>query len=517
MNDPTHSSLASEESVGLLIDPSQSDSILDKSIYPTQRFSVATWASKLLSPVFYIRSTHWRVLIVRLAWFFVPSFLQGRSMREQIRPAKLGPTAYLDGMRGMAALFVFHCHYSYSTFAIANGWGFNGGHYEIVRLPFIKLFYAGPAAVCVFFVISGYALSYRPIKNIRSGNVKDFSTGLSSMVFRRAIRLFLPTTISTFMVVCLIRMGVFEWTRAFAMNPTYLRKVREVHPKMLSTAHEQWVQWAGAIFGGFKVFSWEHYGGFRIYDAHLWTIPVEFRCSLYLFLVILGTARLRTQYRFLTLAVVTYVTYYNSRWEFLLFLSGMALVEWDHIRGAHIPPPALPSEEREKESKPAHSTTKLVFWNLVAIIGLYFLSQPDSGGSKTPGWVYLTSLIPEWWAHEGFRYWQGFGAAVFVLGVGHSAWWQRVFNSSIAQYFGKISYALYLMHGPVLKVIGMHWMKWAWGVTGIEGEWYTAGFFLGACFCIPAVIWCADIFWRAVDIPSVKFARWFENKLIKTD
>ncbi|KAK7413520.1 hypothetical protein QQX98_007597 [Neonectria punicea] len=512
----TRQSLSFEEKMGLLDDrslSSLSDTDSDNGIIDLdQHFPVAKWASYLLAPAEYLRSMRWRVIFVRLAWFFVPSFLQGRSMREQIRPTKMAPTAYLDGMRGLAALFVYFCHYSYQSFIIAKGWGCNDSHYDILKLPFLRLWYQGPPAVCVFFVISGYALSYRPLKFIRSRNTTDFSTTMSSLVFRRFIRLFLPTAISTFMIVCLIRMGVYEWTRDFAMDRAYMKNIVEPHPKRMEDGYAQFRHWAGDMFYFVHVFGWKPHGGSTNYDVHLWTIPVEFRCSLYLFLVIVATARLRTIYRFFFLTTVTLVTYRNSRWELVMFFFGMALAEWDHIRGAHVSPPALPLEE--KQAAPAQQTLKTIFWNLVSILGMYLMCQPDDGGEDTPGWVYLSTLIPKWWDSEQYRYWQCTGAVVFVFAVGYSAFWQRVFNSAIVQYFGKLSYALYLMHGPAMHAIGYHWEKWAYSLTGVEGYWYNAGFALGACFCVPTVIWCADIFWRAVDIPTVKFAKWFESKVI---
>lgn len=195
-----------------------------------------------------------------------------------------------------------------------------------------------------------------------------------------------------------------------------------------------------------------------------------------------------------------------------MFLFGMGLAEWDHIRGAHVQPTALPMTEKKR--KVSCSVFGIIFWNLVCILGLYFMSFPDDGWGRTPGWVYLSTWIPEWWLAAKFRFWQGIGAVVFILGVSRSDVFKRFFNSAVVQYFGKISYALYLMHGPVMHVIGYHWEKLAWSITGVEGEWYTAGWVLGACFCVPSVIWCADIFWRAVDIPTVKFARWFEGKVV---
>ncbi len=45
----------------------------------------------------------------------VPSFLHQRSPNDQERSDKLAPTAFLDGMRGLAAFAVFICHLTYGT------------------------------------------------------------------------------------------------------------------------------------------------------------------------------------------------------------------------------------------------------------------------------------------------------------------------------------------------------------------------------------------------------------------
>ncbi|KAK8920843.1 hypothetical protein H634G_00167 [Metarhizium anisopliae BRIP 53293] len=460
----------------------------------------------------HLRSAPWRVLSIRVVVFLMPSFLQGRHAREQLCPPKLAPTAYLDGMRGLAALFVFFCHYSYQAFTIAKSWGTGTDNYHFLKLPFLRLWYQGPVAVCVFFVVSGYALSYRPIKLIRSGALSDFATTMSSLTFRRALRLYLPTAVSTFMIICLLRIGAYEWTRQFASNRMYMKNIVEPHPVRMESQYAQFRDWALHMYNFVHVFGWDEHGGSTSYDVHLWTIPLEFRCSLYLFLVIIGTARLRTSIRFLTVGGIIWFSYRHSRWELCLFLCGMLLAETDHIRGAHIPLPALP--QSEKQPRMSRGWAKSLFWTSVSVLGLYLMSQPDDGGEVAPGWVYLTSLIPAWWKVEKFRYWQSAGAVLFVLAVGHSRAWQRFFNSPVVQYFGKISYALYLMHGPAMHTVGYHWEKMAYGITGVEGYWYNIGFFLGAAFTIPTVIWWADVFWRAVDIPTVKFAKWFESKCI---
>ncbi|KAH7326043.1 acyltransferase family-domain-containing protein [Stachybotrys elegans] len=507
-------SLSYEEKVSLLEDRSPSDVESESGhIDLENRFGLPKWAAFMSVPV--VRSAPWRV-VNRLLVFMIPSFLQGRHAREQIRPAKLAPTAYLDGMRGLAALIVFFCHLFYQAFTIAESWGTGENNYHFLKLPFIRIFYQGPPAVCVFFVISGYALSYRPLKLIRSHSYSDLATTMSSLIFRRGIRLYLPTAISTFMIVCLVRSGAYELTRDFANDRTYMKNIVEPHPARMESAYDQWADWLWQMFEFIHVFSWNKFGGTTKYDVHLWTIPVEFRCSLYLFLAILGTARLRTRWRFLTIAGVMWITYRNCRWELVLFFCGMLIAELDHIRGAHIPPPALPIEEKLEPSSMVVTQSKVMpwVWTLTSLVGLYLMCQPDARGDVAPGWIYLTSLIPPWWNEEGYRYWQSIGAVIFVFAVGHCPGWQRFFNTAFVQYFGKISYAIYLMHGPAMHAVGYHWQKLAYSYTGVEGYWYNTGFVLGACLVIPTVVWWADVFWRAVDIPTVKFAKWVETKLI---
>lgn len=124
----TRQSLSLEEKVGLLDDRSlSSDNESDNGVADLEtHLPLTKWMAYLLSPIGFLRRLHWRASMVRFVWFFLPSFLQGRQMREQIRPAKMHPTAYLDGMRGLAALFVFFCHYTYQGFSIAFAWGFDG-------------------------------------------------------------------------------------------------------------------------------------------------------------------------------------------------------------------------------------------------------------------------------------------------------------------------------------------------------------------------------------------------------
>jgi hypothetical protein len=103
--------------------------------------------------------------------------------------------------------------------------------------------------------------------------------------------------------------------------------------------------------------------------------------------------------------------------------AGMVLAEVDGARGAHgsgggkaamaLPPLGLMSAPASRATSPLPSTgrrctAKRAMWTALSVVGLLLMSQPDEGGVETPGWVFLTSLIPRWWEDE-HRYWQSVG------------------------------------------------------------------------------------------------------------
>ncbi|KAK3327828.1 acyltransferase [Cercophora scortea] len=516
---PSQHSLTYEETMILLDEKSISDlesdagrADLDSRFTTTQKL-LQQCLSHLHASLSGLRAAPYRSLLLRTLFFLLPSFIQSRLTRTTWAPDRLGPTAYLDGMRGLAALFVFFCHYFYTCFVIAQGWGYGEDNYHLLKLPFLRLFYQGPPMVCVFFVISGYALSLKPLKLIRARRYESLATGMASLVFRRGLRLFLPTAISTLMIMFLLRVGMYEWTREFAYDDKFMRNVQEIHYERFETTAEQMRDWVRAMFNFVHVWDWDIFAGSTAIDVHLWTIPVEFRSSMMLFLVLLGTARLRTVARVVVVLGVMAFTYRSDRWEMLLFYSGMLLAERDIVRGAHkaVVGGELPVGGATGGGGSDGSRAVRAWWAAVSILALYLMSQPDQGGEETPGWVVLTGLVPEWWSDK-YRYWQSAGAVLFVLAVGRSPGWQRFFNTAVVQYFGRISYAIYLMHGPVMHTVGYAIERKVWSYTGIEGSAYNWGFVLASAFVVPVVVWVSDVFWRLVDAPVVRFSKWLETR-----
>lgn len=242
---------------------------------------------------------------------------------------------------------------------------------------------------------------------------------------------------------------------------------------------------------------------------------MEYRSSLVLYLTQLGLARLKPVVRIFFLVALIIWCHEKDRWEMILFYSGFLLAELDFRRQALVATKSvLPTINT---SLPATSQLQRL-WTLLYIFvflsGIYLGGQPQMHVEHAPGWATLYSLIPSYASHKQ-RYWVGWAAILLVWSTSNSALLQRLFTNGLVQYLGKISFSLYLMHGPITHTIGYASMDLFWCAIG-DDTYATkeVGFVLSAIITIASTIWAADIFMRAVDIPTVRFARWVENKCI---
>ncbi|KPA37946.1 acyltransferase [Fusarium langsethiae] len=203
----------------------------------------------------------WKFFIAKICSFLysflIPSFLAGPRSLEPTRAAGLSPTAHLDGLRGICSAIVVIYHHCYQCYNTSVSWGAEKQYYDLMRLPIIRLLYNGPPAVAIFFVISGYALSYRVLHLSRSRNTNDAFIALSSLVFRRVFRLFIPITVSTFFVFLLLRAHAFEATRELTEDKTLFRDHTETHAVRLPGAWEQWKDWSWHAFKEVHIFAWD--------------------------------------------------------------------------------------------------------------------------------------------------------------------------------------------------------------------------------------------------------------------
>jgi peptidoglycan/LPS O-acetylase OafA/YrhL len=446
-----------------------------------------TWkARRLRSPISHIKS------------LFTS---RGPSQRENLRP-----TAWLDGLRGFAALLVY-CHHHvlwvHSQEHFENGFGYQGKH-SIALLPGIRIFFTGGHfAVTTFFVISGYVLSLRPLQLLHAGDHLQLGDHLASALFRRWLRLYIPLITILFLVMTLSHMfGI--WVHGL--------------PELSTWREHVW-----KFYADFKIFSYVFNEGgnpFFSYSDHVWSIPVEFRGSMAVYTSLFALSRSSLKARlWCEAALVFYFMYIADGAHCAMFMMGMLLCDLDLLAKSGQLPRFLAQWEQAKG---------FIFHHLF-VFSLYLGGVPSETSdinqlAKNRGWYYLSFLKPQ--AVFNYKWFYLFWASTFLVSaVPRIFWLKKFFETRMCQYLGRISYALYLIHGPILWSIGSRlYLAVGWPRGDIQEhvpEWFNKlvlpktgpdglelAFLVPHLVLLPLTLLLADIGTRAFDGPSVKFASW---------
>ncbi|PSR77375.1 acyltransferase family-domain-containing protein [Coniella lustricola] len=471
--------------------------------------------------------------------FLLPSFFQKGTGRTK----RLHSSAWLDGLRGIAAFFVVLHHSSLLWFSwnIHGGWNVSSDQTAwILRLPIIRLIISGPAQVRIFFVVSGYAISYKPLKLARQGRFAEVGSALSSSVFRRHSRLFMPAAVVTLWSVIMTQLDP-NWFGSDGF-PGAAVPVR-VPPHGRNLMEQLWhfrdveIQATNPIYQGLaqgsdsRVFN-------NPYDANLWTLPMEFSSSMVIFMFLTAFTRVRNRVRmFFNLAIIVYFHYYFIYWALFPFLCGMLIcdlhLELEEIRAKSneefdpneaVALPTWARVQRRFGSKLIAKTRRLfsgfsgrIIGSLAFFASLWLLSTPDSwlGAQDSWGYMTLTSWIPDNFQDQLLM---PCGAVMLVLVVDLFPFLQVLFTNPFSQYMGRISYALYLIHGPLLWSLALKFTHYMLNITGSgTPEQYIWAVLVAACLWWIIAIYFSDILARLVDEKCVRFGKWAYEKLLKDE
>lgn len=439
-------------------------------------------------------------------------------------------TAYIDALRGWAAFFVYLYH----------AWGLPS--YWFTQLPFIRVpFGSGAGMVAIFFVISGYVLSYRMLKFMRNHEAERLLEALVSSTFRRFIRLYGSMGIATFLGMLEVQLGWF-------IPPTATRL-----PTFLAQLWDWLLDFSFSINPFADIQGWVHPGLFRTkYLGPMWTIPIEYRGSIVLFVFCAASCKLSTRGRRVFLWTVVLLSYY---WravyvaEFLLgmFIADLSLsrhperlgqirIQAHHhqqrqqeqqqqqqqpqlavaidVSGAVVVDP----DENEKPttsspSKKGHGLPVLwrIIYTLLLILGLFLIGQsglPEQWPQDPFPWPYLAKVVPWYYGSAAYTFWPSIGACLIVFSIDSYPTLQRPFEWSLSQYLGDLSFGIYAMHRLVVNSLYDHVLN-PWRARHLGSSW--PAYIPGGILTTVLVLWAADYFTR-LDNLVIRFARWVQAK-----
>lgn len=154
------------------------------------------------------------------------------------------------------------------------------------------------------------------------------------------------------------------------------------------------------------------------------------------------------------------------------------------------------------------------------LLALWLLSAPKVGFKTEYGYQSLSLLIPSFYSRkEKFLPTLGSVLLLWLLthcsptSVGH-----KVLNGRTMQYLARISFSLYLVHGPLLHLYGYYVPVVAWKILDRKSTiGYCTGILFGWCVNLTCTLWAADVFYREIDLRCVRITKWLEEKCFVKD
>jgi peptidoglycan/LPS O-acetylase OafA/YrhL len=457
-----------------------------------------TWVPK--------RASRWSYDLVR------PEFL---TRRPSAYSGPMRRTAWLDGLRGFAALTVYwHHHHLWAhnvNHIYENAFGFEGRYY-FIALPGVRNFFSGGHfAVAIFFVISGYVLSVKSLGLIQKGDFANAGSSVGSALFRRWLRLYIPV-----MGVTILWILQIHWSRIWTPFGDPRGTLRE----------ELW-NW----YILFKNYSFVFLTGdifeFPLrYHAHAWSIPIEFKGSIIVYTTLSAFSRCTRNARLACEACLAmYFLYIVDGYYGAMFMAGMLLCDLDLLALSGQLPHIFTWLEGFKE---------FIFFHLF-VLSFYLGGVPSYTWeaeplSRSPGWIWLSYLKPQ--AVFDAKWFYLFWAAFFlVASIPRLPRLKQFFETRFCQYLARISFALYLVHGPVIWLLGdrvyaaVGWSRdvhkesipqWVdafplskKGPLGLE-----LAFWAPQLILLPVTLYAAEVVTKLVDEPSVKISTWLYTKTL---
>ena len=367
-----------------------------------------------------------------------------------------------ESIRGLACLAVVFSHLSLSFIPYlhrfdANDIANNQLIYAIHHSPF-AFWYSGTAAVFIFFVLSGYVLSYALCKS-----PELISSKLKNMWIKRYPRLMIPALIS-----CVIIWVVFNTI-----------KIDSSHVGgWLQTYVTQNFLFKTAIYEGAV-------GSFLFAESSinwvLWTMTIELFGSFALFILIY-LKQLHTLLFLIASVLIAAFAYWWRGEGFCMGISSFIIGMYFYFYGRQIP---------------------ILIASIVLILGLYLAGAHNSSASYA--WIY--AQIGE----RTYEYGNFFAGILIVYSILMSPKLSKALELPVLVWLGKISFSVYLLHLVLMYLVCIPlfnlFLNWQWG--------YLSAVMCASLLYIAVTLWIAEFYSRYVDQLAMRSSQKLAQLILK--
>lgn len=387
---------------------------------------------------------------------------------------KKGKLEYLEGFKGWACLCVLLCHFLSAFYLTLYNcvpeYANTGTQLELImgKTP-LNIFYSGNFGVRVFFLISGFVLSY---KFFTSKDENSAMLYLRKSAVKRYFRLIIPVTIANAAAWILMEAGAYHNQLAgiIAKSKTWLSPFNNFDPDFMMMVKENF------------------FGNFFLYEANyvspLWTMTYEMLGSLLVFAVLALIGKVKARYAFYIVFLMIFrVSNYSH------FILGMAMCDIMCNK------PEFMEKVRKKQ---------WLVW-LLFIAGFYLGSYPSGVGPENSVYSFLN--VP--FIANKVVFYHLVGAVMMIFALLNSNLLQKFFESRPLAYLGKHSFSLYLVHWPVMATFS------CWFLFKLSGEGLTYNQIMAINFVLTMLIIfpVSMLMTKYADRAGTRFANWIANKV----
>ncbi|EBA8077824.1 acyltransferase [Salmonella enterica] len=368
---------------------------------------------------------------------------------------------FIDSVRGLATICVMLSHCLLMFYPAAHtGVGFSGRLDSFLFNSPISFIYKGESAVLVFFVLSGYILSYNCMKHGLSEHY------IRSSTIKRYLRLGIPCAASIFICYLLMKVDAFPAVR---LGLTDLPLA-----SMYSNSQSFFSMIYSSLYGA-MIFSDTRF------NYVLWTISIEFFGSMLIFATVILLGFNKNILRCSTILMTVFFLCLDKPYSYYgMFTAGIAISTFkiDNARGFYVK----------------------LFSLFTLLLALYLLGCATGSSSYFYISYYLDGLIP-WW-----RLTLDIGAILIMVAAAMHSDVLKPIKNKLFYFLGRISFSCYLLHSFVLSIVGPYAFK------------YTESRFFGFVICTSLVISItliiSTIFYKYVDKTSIKISNLVGKKVV---
>lgn len=370
----------------------------------------------------------------------------------------------LEGLRGVAAVAVvlFHAILMFYPGIFYGPSSYGGLNIQNLRYEDnlygnpIMGFLTGSFSVAIFFVLSGFVLS------VSFFRTRDASV-IKRLAAKRYMRLMLPALTSILLAYFLIKVG-FSGEKEQVVTLT--------HSSWLAGLWLQVPHFKDALVQGlWGVFAM----GESSYNPVLWTIKIELIGSFVVFAAALLFSE--SKYRWLMYAILALI--FSTSW-YLSFIVGMAIADW--------------------VTNYRNGLKRIPSW-LLYIGGLLGVGLGAFPPTDLSGTIYRFLLIPTLSQTQNLSLYLAIGAALVILAVIGVPKLNNFFSDQKVAFLGKYTFALYLIHMPVLFTIGAMIFTATYNTIGFHGASIVA-----MAGCVLVLVPVVYLFEKYIDAPAIIFS-----------